>query len=313
MQNIIKSIRLKIKTLYNRYDTKDIHLISAIFSILSTLVMTYLTVLMSIANNRMAEANDRMAESNDKMSISEDQSFVLARYQHTFALCQRFDETYGNIKNIDRYEYKIWEENNPEYEINVGERKYQDYLQVKNRWIISDSTRMDEITQERIHHLMGNRFFQQILQYFEETKILHKKQLLDVDAFENDFVGVLYRLQNTQYPTIDQYIQHVRSLSKRVNKNNIWDGYYYCIQNIMTQNYNLPESGTIIKVFVQPRQKVKAGDVLVSYKPADADQEEVVTSKHNGEIVDVYISSGTECGMNTILLRISQKDYMIKD
>lgn len=309
----MRDIKEKIKQWYRKYDTKDIQFISVLFSILSTVVMTYLTIIMSIANDRMAEANDRMAESNDKMSISGDQSFILARYQHTFALCQRFDETYGDIKNIEHFEYKIWEENDTDYEISVNKNDpmYDTFRHIKERWAVRDSTNGREILDERISFLMNNNFFQQILQYFEEAKILHKKQLLDVDAFENDFVGVLYRLQNTTCPTIDEYIQHVRSLSTRINKDKIWDGYYYCLQNVITQNYRIPRTGKINKIYVTPDKKVRKGDVLLVYTPIDSDKNEFIISDHNGEIVDLYIQEGMVSDSNSVLLRISQKDYDI--
>ncbi len=309
MLNIVTYIRTRIKVLYDKYDTKEMQFISTLFSVLSTVVMTYLTVMMSIANDRMAEANDRMADSNDMMSISENQAFVLARYQHTFALCQRFGETYEDVENIERYEYKIWEENDPEYEFNPNNKNFQDYRQIKERWAVTDSTGMEAIQNERLQYLRNNSFFQQVLQYFEEAKILHKKKLLDVDAFENDLMGVMYRLHRTQYPSIDEYIQYIRSCSSRINKSEIWDGYYYCAQNIMSQYYHLPQSGTIVKMFVTEGDKVKVGDKLLSYKLSGSDKEEILTAGQNGEIMALYVSPGEECDIKTFLLRISQRDY----
>ena len=182
MKKIVGLIKSKIKILYERYDTKDIQFVTGIISVLSTLVMTYLTIIMSVANARMAEANDRMAESNDRMSVSGDHSFVLARYQHTFALCQRFNESYEDCGNIDRLEYKMWEENNSDYSLNVNinEAVHEKALKIKDRWAIADSAKLDEYVQKRIDYLMDNSFFQQMLSYFEEAEILHKKQLLDV-------------------------------------------------------------------------------------------------------------------------------------
>lgn len=300
----------KFRTIYSRYNTKDIQFISAVFSVLSTIVMTYLTIIMSIANERMAEANDRMAESNDRMSISGDQSFILARYQHTLALCQRFNETYGETQNINYYEYKIWEENDIDYQIDAKRGPlYRTRQQIRDRWVVPDSAELNQLTHERIHYLMNNDFFQQLLQFFEEAKILHKKQLLDVDAFENDFVGVLYRLQNTKYPTIDEFIQHVRSLSNRINRDKIWDGYYYCIQHVITQNYVMPQHGTIRKIYVSYGDNVRVGTVLLSYKPMGSDDEEKIVSTHNGEIVDCYINEGMVCDEKKVLLRISQRNY----
>lgn len=309
MIKIIRLLKSKIRLLYDKYDTKDIQFVTGIFSVLSTLVMTYLTIIMSIANARMAEANDRMAESNDRMSVSGDHSFVLARYQHTFALCQRFNESYEDSGNIDRLEYKMWEENNLDYSLNINEAVYEKSLKIKDRWAVADSARLEEYVQKRIGYLMDNSFFQQMLSYFEEAKILHKKQLLDVDAFENDFVGILFRLSTTQYPTIDQYIQYVRSLSKRINKNTIWDGYYYCLNNIITRNYMLPRAGKICKVYVSSEDKVKTGDIILSYRPIGSDKEELIICGQNGVIVDLFVKEDEEYNAETIAFRVSQRDY----
>ena len=319
---LFKYIKNSIKKVYDKYETKEFQFVATIFSIISTIVMTYLTIIMSIANDRMAEANDRMAASNDRMSISGDNTFILARYQHTTALCNRFNETYNDTKNLDRYEYKIWEENNIDYEIDSVVRQHSPtrntthnrYQSVKDFWTVRDSTKMDEaFVDRRIHRLMNNSFLNQILQYCEEAKILHQKKLLDVDAFENDFAGTFYRLKHAEYPTITEYIDHVRKMSKRTDKEQIWDGYYYCIDNIISQFYQIGDSGKITRINVTEGDSVRKGDVLLSYKVASTGESKDLKSYHNGRIEKIYVNkrdiNTTVFNKNKIVFRISQKDY----
>ncbi len=312
MKNIFSTIKSKLRLLYSRYDTKDVQFVSAVFSVLSTLAMTYLTVLMSIANSRMAEANDRMAEANDRMSYTENQAFVLARYQHTLDLCQKFRQVYDDVEAFDRHEFKIWEYNDPEYsvELKKSNPQYKDLEQIRHRWRIADSTNMDEVLESRIHYLMKNQYLQQMLLYFEEAKILHKKQLLDLDAFYNDFNGIVTRLKKTQYPSVGQYISHIRSASKRADRNLIWDGYYYCVDNIFPKDYHLPQNGTVTRIHKHVGDKIEPGDIMLSFKAIGNSREENLVSRDSGEINGLFATEGMICDTTAVILKISQKDYV---
>jgi len=135
-----------------------------------------------------------------------DNNLRLEKYRQTLELCQNFDDWYRYSKEArtDTLSkvFKMWEKSAP-----------QDFGWLK----LSENERLEILKQSTA----VNRVFH----YFEEAKMLSKKELLDEEYFYNFFYNLFARLENTRSPSVYQYIEAMR---KKGGDNEIWNGYYYC-------------------------------------------------------------------------------------
>lgn len=142
------------------------------------------------------------------------QNFKLEKYRQTIELCKNFDDwyRYSREPRIDSLAtvFKKWEGTIPQ----------------DSSWIgLSDSIKMEILK----NSVSVNRVFH----YFEEAKMLDKRNLLDDEYFYNFFYNFFVRLEKIKNPSVKQYIDAKR---KHGGDDEIWDGYYHCRDVILKIN-----------------------------------------------------------------------------
>jgi len=150
------------------------------------------------------------------------------------------------IELLNRREdwYKDYSKYGTDIQLNIA-LSWDGYI--KDERIIADIWKKSN-KEERLNLLIKNMAVRRIFDFFEKTKMLHKKGQIDLDYFYNDIFFSIVRLNNidtTKSPSADEYINKLREHFG--NKNvNLYDGYYYCKDSIIDYDKTLEKGIAVI-------------------------------------------------------------------
>lgn len=219
----------------------------------------------------------------------------MEKYRQTFQLCEKFNSMYRYYDKSDTMiiDFKIWDKT-PLTTIDSA------CCDVKNR-----INKWDNLSYEdKIIRLKSNIKLQQILGFFEDAKLLHRKKLLDREYFDNYFTMEIKRLQAAD-PSIENYINAVKT------REDIWDGYRYCCDNILTELIEIPDvadSVKIVKIYKKRnRQRVKKLEPIVKIRFADG-RDTVLSANRDGKVYRVKVKKGNKYPGKTIVMEIIPKN-----
>lgn len=214
-----------------------------------TIVMVWCSILLYIANKG---------------------NFEIEKIRQTMSLSQEFFNwfTYnrdGITANSSLQNLKIWE------------GSLQDTV-LKNNWLnLSDN--------ERINELCNTPEAGKLFNFFEDAKVLHQKGLLDIEYFINFFYGPLRRLEKTSNPTVDTIIETTRI---RYNNPYIYDGYYYCRDEILNLYGNKRQRNSV--EYVKRYKKITVSEYKeinkTSLRKSKTELEEMVKKRIFMEVTD---------------------------
>ena len=256
---------------------------------ITTYTSVFVAIISCIFSGLMWRANRDLAQfSNSTLSLE--------RYGETIALCNSFNAAYRhyNLPSVaDMVMFRLWED--PK-------------VKIPNRLMpIRDS--IDRVfsamsKEEKMDALLESEAFDLIFGSFEQAAILHRKGLLDTDYFNCYYSALFGRLSTAQNPSLEEMLEYKR---KKVGRDDIWNGYEYCKDNllydlIMVPNSVPKESAKVIKVYVQEGAVVSVGQKIMRVKYLDKDV--VYRSQINGVVNAINVKEGDSALGNMILVEI---------
>jgi len=169
-------------------------------------------------------------------------NFEIEKLKQTMSLNKEFFNWYTFNRdeiatNIPLQTLKIWE------------GSLQDSV-LKNNWLnLSDI--------EKINELCNNHEVSKLFNFFEDAKVLHQKGLLDVEYFINFIYSSFRKLEKTSNPTIDIIVE-----TTRIKNNNpyIYDGYYYCRDEILNLYGNKRQRNSV--EYVKLHKKITVSEYM---------------------------------------------------
>lgn len=267
---------------------KMMQIVNTVVSTISAIVMVFLTLLIWKTNNRVAAINEH--------------ALNMEKYRQTIKLCNEFNDWY-RYKKISHQStdlpadsimlaFRIWEKN-------VVMKSDPAIAPIEKKMKEADSS-------QRMAFMTENLALQRILGYFEDAMMLHKKGLLDRDYFDDFFSSMVNRLEKTSEPSIHDYI---RSMCTKTGRNDIWSGYAYCRDKILTENLTIPAS---VPMGVIKDMKYRKGDrVKVTGKKGPVaillqTQSKIDTLRpvRSGTVSGVHVKKGDIVSSHTIVMEI---------
>ncbi len=123
-----------------------------------------------------------------------------------------------------------------------------------------------------------NRLFN----YFENAKMLNKKELLDDEYLYNFFITTVYGLVKATGPTLEDYMKKLRGVkpngdSEFYNDYNpaTWDGFEYCLENIF-----------IPQLYKNINEKENQGSEKKMFQDLKACYNKLVEMYGNGKLIE---------------------------
>ena len=169
-------------------------------------------------------------------------NFEIEKIKQTMSLCKDFFSWYTYNRdaisaNSSLQNLKIW----------VGE--LQDTV-LENKWMILSDT-------ERINELCNNPEVSKLFNVFEDAKVLHQKGLLDAEYFINYLYPQFIQLEKASNPTVDTFIKTIRTQD---NNPTIFDGYYYCRDEILNLYGNKRQRNSV--EYVKLHKKITVSEYM---------------------------------------------------
>jgi len=199
-------------------------------------------------------------------------NFEIEKIKQTMSLCKEFFSWYTynrdeTTSNVSLQNLKIWE------------GSLQDTV-LKNNWLHLSDT-------EQINKLHNNPEVGKLFNFFEDAKVLHQKGLLDAEYFINYLWGTFKKLEKTSNPTVDAFIKTLR-----IQQNNptIYDGYYYCRDEILNLygNENKRQKNSV--EYVKLHKKITVSEYMdinnTSQKKSETELEDMVKKRIFMEVTE---------------------------
>ena len=189
-------------------------------------------------------------------------NFEIEKIKQTMSLSKEFINWYTDNRdeiavNTSLQNLKIW----------IG--SLQDTV-LKNNW-------QNLSNAEQINELQNNPEVTKLFNLFEDAKVLHQKGLLDAEYFINYLWGTFRKLEKTSNPTVDTFIETLRTQS---NNPTIYDGYYYCRDKILNlyENENKRQRNSV--EYVKLHKKITVSEYMkinnASQKKSEKELEDMV-------------------------------------
>ncbi|MDR2410967.1 MAG: hypothetical protein LBE13_23045 [Bacteroidales bacterium] len=194
------------------------------FPIITAIIMSIFTILLWWATSDSAKASKKVVE--------------MEKHRQTLSLCKEYRDWFVYENNLTKtdsllYELKIWEGSI------IDQNK-------RNEWIkMSDTVQLEKI--------LKNVSVRKLFSFFEDAMILHQKELLDDDYFYNFFYNPFRRLEKTNQPNVDKYITSMRTI---YNDSLIYEGYYYCRDEILFLYEELNKNQKNAVEYVKKHEKI---------------------------------------------------------
>ena len=216
-------------------------------------------------------------------------SYNLEKYRQTITLCQDFNDWYRYCKsNAELCRIKIW----------LGDFSNLE-LTDSVEWMRAKWNGMSDA--ERFDDLKKNPAMVRLLGYFEDAWMLHSKELLDLDYFDNFFGNLVHNMERTKSPYIMDYIS---SACNSCCREDIWCGYKYCRDNLITQAITAPCTGHVTMLKIRKGKMIRDTSEAVVYIRDSTDSLYVLRPNWNGRVEKVSIKRGEKVPANKILIKI---------
>lgn len=214
--------------------------------------------------------------------------YEMEKYRQTISLCQEFNDwyRYNNKADAELNTVKIWLDDVHNLDVTHSVRL------LKEDWDGLDGT-------EKLNKLKNSAAMQRLLGYFEDAKMLHKKGLLDLDYFDNFFGNLVHKMERTKSPYVMSYIENLCNSS---NREDIWDGYVYCRNYLITQDITAPCRGLVTDLKIRKGQMIEDTSVIISIRDCNGKSHELRPA-WKGRVEEVLVEKDS-VKANKILVKI---------
>ncbi len=282
-------------------------ILNAIIMSITTIITCLLSYLVWKSEQQSNYINEQATESSNRINTI---NIELERYRQSILLCDKINELYNSFNTPeidDMIEFKLWEMGEEfDYTIFSGINVFH-VKKIAKQW-----QKMDK--HERLEKLTKNTALKNLFYYFEDAMMLYHKDLLDNRYFDNYLSNIISRLESTQNPSVEEYID---TMCYHANRNDIWEGYRFCRDSILLEQVIIPRQSNsslpstyISELNVTIGSWVQAGDCVAILKSHDykiKDKEYHLSIKRNGYVDKILVSTGEKVRDGQIIMEIRPK------
>lgn len=271
---------------------------------ISTVAACFLSYFVWKSEERANAINEQATQSSTAIN---EMNMELERYRQTIQLCDKITALYKSYNTPTREDivvFKLWEMGENFDVTSLNGMNPNTLLRIEKEW--------DSLTkEERINLLARNSAVVELFYFFEDAMMLHGKGLLDIRYFNNYISNIIGRLQMTTNPSVDEYINE---MCHRARRNDIWEGFYCCCENIMLESIIVPHHSDdpnhscfyTARYSVKKGDTVERGDTIVKlYRKGETTPSVELCTNRGGNIDKILIEDGEEVTDGQILVEIA--------